>query len=69
MTTTYKVEHHGTSGRWYPIQDDIRTMHDALQLCQKIKREGYGVRVVRESDGSVAMNAPWQDSIDWSVAK
>ncbi len=66
--TTYKVEHHGTSGRWYASEDGIRTMYDALRLCETLKAEGYGVRVVRENDGSVAMNAPWQIAIDWSIA-
>lgn len=68
MTTTYKVEHHGTSGKWYPIEGGIRTMYDALRLAETIKADGYGVRIIREADGSVAVNAPWQEVLDWSVS-
>lgn len=65
---TYLVEHHGGSGRWYPIEGGISSMYDALLLCESIKQEGYGVRIVRECDMSVAMSAEWQLPIDWSVA-
>ena len=65
---TYILEHHGTSGRWYPIDDRIPSMFDALTLAEDIHAEGYGVRVVRD-DGSVAMSAPNQEPIDWSVAR
>lgn len=64
----YTVEHHGTSGTWYAFSDEFCTMFDALTFAEQIKADGYGVRVVRD-DGSVAMSAPWQEAIDWSVAK
>jgi hypothetical protein len=61
---TYRVDHHGTSGTWYPIESGIVTMFDALTLAETLKADGYGARVVRERDGSIAMSAPWQESID-----
>lgn len=66
---TFKIEHHGTSGRWYPTREDkVPTMFEALIVCEAIKRDGYGARIVRE-DGSVAMDASWQTPVDWSVEK
>lgn len=63
----FVVESHGTSGRWHSIQRTFETILDALNYADAIKRNGFGVRIVRVEDESIAMNAPWQIPIDWSV--
>lgn len=63
----YTVESHGSSGRWYPHSETFFWIADALLAAAEIKSDGYGTRIIR-ADGSVAMSAPWQDEIDWSIA-
>lgn len=63
----YTVEHHGVRGFWYKLSDSFSTMYDALTMCEQLKSEGYGARIVRV-DGTVAMDASWQTPVDWTVA-
>lgn len=55
----YKVEHHGSSGRWYGSDDEFATMAAALKEAARINNEGYGVQILR-ADGSVAMSTKGQ---------
>jgi hypothetical protein len=63
----FTVQHHGTSGRWYPAADNVATMFDALSIAERLKQDGYGARILRE-DKSVAMDASWQTEVDWTVS-
>lgn len=63
----YRVEHHGSSGRWYPSASGVKTLPDALTIARKIKSDGYGARIVRESDNSVVVDAPWQVELPIAV--
>ena len=62
----YKVEHHGSSGKWYPCNGEFKTIEHVIARCRVIKGEGYGVRAFAP-DGTLVINAPWQEDIDVSL--
>lgn len=56
----FDVFHHGSSGRWYRSRS-VATLLEAIELCKKIKADGYGVRV--SLFGTDVIWGDWQASI------
>jgi hypothetical protein len=56
---TYRVDHHGTSGTWYPSCSGLKTLLAAFNVAQSIKSDSYGVRIVDDRE-RVILSAPWQ---------
>jgi hypothetical protein len=65
----FEIQTHGTSGKWSAIQDCRRFWHEtaattierAIEVCERIKSDGYGVRLFQ--DGKMILSAPWQEPV------
>lgn len=59
---TYRVEQHLSQDKWHPIEGCIAKIHDAAHLAKKAGHAGYRVRIVREADCKVMVDAPRERS-------
>ena len=66
----FEIMTHGTSNRWSAMGDCkarwespvARTLGEALEVCHRIKNEGYGVCLFE--GGRRLLSAPWQVPVE-----
>lgn len=70
---SYTIQTHGTGGKWnaeiicrqHWADEPAKNIEEALEVCRRIKNNGYGVRLFE--NGVLVMSTPWQVKIELGI--